>query len=240
MSEEDKKSSLPYDFPYLFQDFLVDTQIDFDIKDLVHLDYYELVEWLYINDSDTYNAFSEYLYEKVIHFNLNIESTDYPAWVHFDDDDVEIITNQWLIHFTDDALSVARDGFKYGVDDITKLGLTKHLGQYDKQYGGYNFAYLLKDFPRHAERNYTRGGGYKYGDEAVVFRASGIRVYHHSDNEPQVIFFGKYAKDIIPITEGDRKKFAIRDKKDRILYEGDLDKVVKWLTNNYNQYKKSF
>jgi hypothetical protein len=199
----------------------------------------ELVTWLESNNKELYNQFADYLYEKIKNSTLPINDSDYPAWSYFDDSP-ELIKNQWLIHFTDDADSIVREGFKYGVDDMTKLGLTTHLGEFDKKYGGYNFAYLLSDFPRYGRRSYVHGGGYKYGKEAVVFNASGIKLWHYGDEEPQVIFYGNTAKNIIPITKGENTDWSIRDKNGRILFENDkLERVVDWLVDNYSQYRKS-
>lgn len=120
---------------------------------------------------------------------------------------------------------------------MEKLGLTCHLSEFEKKYGGYNFAYTLSDFPKYAKKS----GGYKYGSEAVVFNASGIKVWHYGDEEPQVIFYGNTAKNIIPITSGENTEFAIYSKDNKILYENDdLKNVVYWLIKNFNQYRKNF
>ena len=254
MSEESKKAYLPHEYHYFFDDFLDEEEIDFQKpKEIVQTNYadepeeevdmfdstIELMTWLENNDKKTYNAFADYLYKKIIHNELDISDSDYPAWAYFDDNPI-IVKNQWLIHFTDNAEEVASEGFKYGVEEMDKLGLTTHLGEFDKKYGGYNFAYLLSDFAKYA-RGGHRGTGYKYGKEAVIFRASGVKVWHHGDEEPQVIFYGNTATNIIAITEGEERKWAIRNKNNRILFESDeLEKVVQWLSKNYDQYRKSF
>lgn len=250
MPKSQKISYLPSEYPYFFNDFLDETDYEFNPpKETKLSDYsdepdeevdmfdneYDLVEWLDRNDKKTYNAFAEYLYEKIKNSTLPIPDSEYPAWSYFDDTP-KIIKNQWLIHFTNDANDVAIEGFKYGVDDMTKLALTTHLGEFEKKYGGYNFAYLISDFSKYAKKR----NGYKYGKEAVVFNASGIKVWHYGDEEPQVIFYGNTAKNIIPITRGENADYAIYGKKDRILYENDdLKKVVYWLTKNYPQYRKA-
>ena len=72
----------------------------------------------------------------------------------------------------------------------------------------------------------------------VLFRASGVKMWHYSDEEPQVIFYGNTAKNIIPITKGENYAYAIKSK-DKILYESDeLEKVVDWVVDNYDQYRK--
>jgi len=86
-----------------------------------------------------------------------------------------LIKNQWLIHFTNHADDVAKQGFRYGVNDFTRLALTTWTenDHRDKQ-GGYNFAFRLKDFHYMARS----GNSWKYGKECVIFRASGILCRH--------------------------------------------------------------
>lgn len=253
MSKASKMNYLPYDYFYFFNDFLDETDYEFNSPKEMRPGNYvdapeeevdtfeencELMSWLEHNDRDTYNAYAEYLYNKINNNTLPINDSEYPAWSYFDDKPT-LIKNQWLIHFTDDADDIAKDGFRFGVDDMTKLGLTTHLGEFDKKYGGYNFAYLIHDFQRYAKGNYYRGK-YKYGKEAVVFNASGIKVWHYGDEEPQVIFYGNTARNIIPITSGENYDYAIYGKNGRVLFENnDLESVVYWLTDNYVQYRKS-
>ena len=252
MSEEAKKEYLPQEYYYFFEDFLEETDTEFEMpKETRPSDYadepyeevdmfddnMELMIWLEKNNREIYDLFADYLYDKIKDNTLPIAESEYPAWSYFDDRPT-LVKNQWLIHFTDNAEDVAMNGFKYGVDDMTKLGLTTHLGEFDKKYGGYNFAYLLSDFPRYARGG--RRGGYKYGKEAVVFNASGIKTWHYGDEEPQVIFYGNTATNIIPIIKGENADWGIYNKNGRILFENDeLERVVYWLTQNYSQYRKS-
>lgn len=253
MPKSAKVAYLPHEYSYFFNDFLEETDYDFNYpKETKSSDYLdepdeevdmfdennELITWLEHNDRNTFDAFAEYLYNKINNNTLPIDDSEYPAWSYFDDNP-KLVKNQWLIHFTDDAVDIAREGFKFGVDDMTKLGLTTHLGEFDKKYGGYNFAYLIHDFQRYAKGNYYRGK-YKYGKEAVVFNASGIKVWHYGDEEPQVIFYGNTARNIIPITSGENYDYAIYGKNGRVLFEhDDLETVVYWLIRNFEQYRKS-
>ena len=244
MSAEDKKRHLPQEYSYLFDDFLQDEGIDLedsiggetDIDESI-----ELVEWLERNNHYLFDEFANYLYDRVTTHDLPIPDSEYPAWSFFDDR-TQLIKNQWLIHFTEEAQKIAEEGFRYGVDDMTKLGLTTQLGEFDKKYGGYNFAYTLNDFNRYGKSDYMGGNKeYKYGSEAVIFNASGIKVWHHGDGEPQVIFYGNTAKNIIPIIGGDQYKYGVYNKGGRLLYENDeMEAMVKWITNNYQQYRKQF
>lgn len=242
-TEEAKKYYLPHEYYYFFEDFLMEEGIDFEVpKEMVSgddgVEEMELMVWLEANNKNLYNSFANYLYKKINENTLPIPDSEYPAWSYFDGGP-KIIKNQWLIHFTDNANEIASKGFKYGVDDITKLGLTTHLGEFDKKYGGYNFAYTISDFPRYAKSGF-RNKGYKYGNEAVLFKASGIKLWHYGDEEPQVIFYGNTATNIIPILGGEKFDWGVYAKNGRLLYENDdLLKVVEWISKNYNQYRKS-
>lgn len=241
MSEEGRKSMLAHEYYYFFDDFIKDEGVDFDYNDVEGIidGDIELITWLENNNNELFKQFNDWLYNSIMQGDLNINISDYPAW-HFFDDDVEIIKNQWLIHFTSDADNIVYEGFKYGVDDMTRLGLTTHIGDIEKKYGGYNFAYTIEDFYKYAFFNPSKTK-LKYGDEAVLFRASGIKVWHNSDDEPQVIFYGNTANNIIAITRGEYAQYAISNKNGKILIENDdLKVVVDWFVNNYHQYRKQF
>lgn len=233
MSDEQKKAYLPHEYYYKFDVFASENDIDIPFDG----ESYEIADYLEKEHPEVYKEFSEWLFNKIENHDLEIADSEYPAWSFFGKP--EIIKNQWLIHFTDDADSIAQDGFKYGVDEMDKLGLTTHLGEFEKKYGGYNFAYTLSDYPKYARAN---SWTFKYGKEAVIFNASGIRMWHYSDQEPQVVFYGNTAKHIIPITDGENANYAVRSAKTgRILYEAEkIDNVVNWVVKNYNQYRKEF
>jgi hypothetical protein len=253
MDEKSRMEYLPHEYYYFFQDFLIEMDEKFETPKETRPSNYqdepdelvdmfdgevELMIWLEKNNTELYNKFAKYLYDKIENNELPIDESEYPAWTYFDNSP-EIIKNQWLIHFTNDAQAIQNDGFKYGVDDMTKLGLTTRLGEFDKKYGGYNFAYTLSDFPKYGKSAYGWKNEYKYGNEAVVFNASGIRVWHHGDQEPQVIFYGNTAKNIIPIISGENLKWGVYSKNGRLLFENDeLTRMVEWLVKNYTQYRK--
>lgn len=231
MSDDEKKSYLPHDYASKLEDFIIEEDIDYVIES----EPYEAVEDLEESNPELYEMFGEWLFKKIKTHSLDIYDVDYPAWSFFGHP--EVVKNQWLIHFTDEAESVASDGFTRGVDEIDRLGLTTYIGEFYKKYGGYNFAYTLSDFHRYG---YEGMSEYKYGNSAVIFRASGVKMWHHSDEENQVIFYGNTAKDIIPMTSGEESHWSIRSEKtNRVLFENDdLQAVVEWLNRNYEQYRK--
>jgi hypothetical protein len=228
-SDEEKKQNLPfsYNYEYLFNEFVEEKDIDYDINN----DFDDI-------PSEYFNEYAEWLFNKIEGDSLNVDPSEYPAWAYLSSP--KLIKNQWLIHFTDDADGISNNGFIYGVNDIEKLGLTTHLSDFDKKYGGYNFSYLLSDFVKYGQSNRGWSQEYKYGKEAVIFNASGVKLYHGGDEEPQVIFYGNTATNIIPITNGENSRFAIYSKiSERVLYESDdLEYLIKWLITNFNQYRK--
>lgn len=253
MTEEQKKAWLPYEYPYFFKDFLIEKDVEFEwpkamvasmyvdepddeVEAFDGQDSHEFIEWLSKNNKEMFDKYADHLYERISDHTLPIPEAELPTWSYFDDT-AKLVKNQWLIHFTDDADGIARDGFKYGVSDMTKLGLTTSLGEFEKKYGGYNFAYKLSDFRRYGGHSDSR---FKYGKEAVIFRASGLQLWHHGDQEPQVIFYGNTAQNIIPITSGENSSWALRSNlTSRILFEDDaLETVVNWLVKNYPQYRR--
>ena len=235
-SKEEKSEFLPVEYPYLFDDFVSDT--GYKWKGPKGLSAEKSIEWLEKNDKKIYSKFSNYLYDKIKNHTLSISKVKYPSWYFFESP--ELVKNQWLIHFTGNAKEIAKDGFKWGVNDPKKLGLTTFIGSKDKEDGGYNFAFLLSDFLDYYTYNSRYGPQPKYGNQAVVFKCSGLKVWHEGDQENQVVFYGKEAKDIVPIILGKKHFWSVwaRDGK-KVVYESDnIKKVSDWIANNYTQYKK--
>lgn len=244
-SEEDRNSEIGEQLAYIdltyLKDYLRDNHPDILRKYITYFKEDDADGIISIFKKDYPNIFKDYAqYIMTYKFQHRSHLSDffydgYPSWEYFDY--MDIVKNQWLIHFSDNAFHIHDDGkFDNLVTDFTKLGLTTHyVDKYDRDDYGYGFAYLLSDFERH----YRNRGRNKYGDEAVLFRASGIRVWHYGDQEPQVIFYGPTAHDIVYIQEnyGDYSVKGV-GKRD-LLYTGDISDVVSWIVNNYDQYKKN-
>lgn len=185
-----------------------------------------------------YKDFYDFIMNNDLGMNLMIR--DLPSWSYMEFN--SIVKNQWLIHFSDHSNNIYKEQkFKYGVDDLSKLGLTTHQPSYTKEKGGYNFAFDLNDY-------LTYGGnqknGWKYGDSAVIFRASGIKVNHLTDKEPQVIFQGDTATNINKIVQNknpiDRFWFILNKNTEKPLIKFEkIEQLVNWFINNYDQYRKN-
>lgn len=159
-----------------------------------------------------------------------------PTFLHMEF--VRLVKNDWLIHFSNAAEDIHTSGFKYGVDDLTQLGLTTRVDAKMRSGKGYNFAFLADEASQ--GKGDPRGFTWKYGKEAVMFRASGILAYHLSDKERQVIFWGPSARDIVYL-RNDGQEWSAGDNKhgNPVYFNESLDNVVKWVTSNFRQYRKT-
>lgn len=147
----------------------------------------------------------------------------------------------WLVHFSDNAEAIAYNGFKYGIDQMDKLGLTTYWNDSAKSAEGYNFAFLANG--RYASYAESKG---KYGREAVIFQNSGVLVHHHGDEEEQVIFKGKDVdpRGIVYLKKRDGEWMVMstrvkRYQEARALFKGEFEDCVKWVQANFVQYRRA-
>lgn len=239
LDKEKQKDDLANTFPFLWEYFAKEHNYDPNkVQDFDDID--ELT-------SEEKKKFKDWLYKQIVKLgggHLPIMDADIPSWFYFDY--IKIVKNQWLVHLTDYPFEIVKDGFTKGVMAVDKLGLTTAFGGSIKEFGGYNFAYDIDDVERYgrASRNSMRDE-YNYGDEAVFFRGSGVKVYHYGDEEDQVIFFGKSVTnriaavkdDEVPVWE-DSKWALISNKTDRPIVKKDtLGELGYWLQQNEQQYK---
>ena len=247
LSEQEKEEFLIEENFNKFYDFIIDYRIELDEKEML-----EIKERCDKNDYGLVNEiiFGKYedYYKKFLCFivNMYMHTYDKPAFLTLEEP--EYFENSWLIHFSDKAEKISKEGFIYGVDNydgLTVTGYGKGHGVItdDKVQDGFNFAYDANDF-RLYFRNFA--GNPKYGHHAVLFKSNGIKVFHNGDNEYQVIFWGPTAKNLIFIEnfyyrEIGERVWCIRSLKTNKItyYNKDLSEVVKWAINNYDQYQRS-
>lgn len=139
------------------------------------------------------------------------------------------VKNAWLVHFTDHPDEIAKGGFKYGMDRVETLALTTYFKDEAKKFGGYNFA---------LDPNNRRlvSLGESYGKHCVLFRANGIKTYHYGDEFEQIIFWGKDAKNIIPIFSDGYAWTVGEDVDGNPLFESDdLHQVVSYAETNWTK-----
>jgi hypothetical protein len=144
---------------------------------------------------------------------LQQDAAEAPSFLFFDRP--KVLRNAWLVHFTADAEKVARQGFRRGVEDPMRVGLTTLLSQSQKRTPGYTFAFRPEDVNRYA---WSRGRP-KYGKEAVVFRADAIFAYHTSDEEDQAIAWGPEAKDIRAVWMDGRNPVLTNENGENVVYD---------------------
>ena len=138
-----------------------------------------------------------------------------------------------------DADQIAKGGFRYGQNDLSRLGgLVSNALDASRSSGKFNFAYNTNN-----QSQYQKGHG-KYGREAVLIKASGVEAWHSGDQEHQVIFDNSTAKDIVPLTLSDWGSGWLvggLGKGGRPDGQGDafpsLVAAVEWAKKNYDQYK---
>lgn len=152
------------------------------------------------------------------------------------------VHNEWLIHFSDNAAEISYQGFKYATDDMNNLGYSGSGKIKGKTSEGWDFAYIADECPR---------DGNKYGKDAVMFQASGIKATHYGDQEEQVMFWNKDAKNLVLIqynkdswqtnSYGDyiRSWYITSTITNDVIYDADeIDDVINWVKNNFAQYHK--
>ena len=213
-------------------------------------------------------AIDEYLDNRMSKIRNDFKTRNYDeasgfAWSDDAEDGKEIVHNEWMVHFSDYADKIAKEGFTKGNDYDGKLKSATY--QRGKTEGGYNYAYLASDV--------IGGKGYKFLDYLkeretpfVMFKGNGYRFHHNQDEEDQVVLnniqkgtmvfvrrlydqwcvlanvnpnWKNRTKDINPRPEDER--FAMNNPRniiEGILYsDDDIDKVIKWVMNNFDQYR---
>jgi len=201
------------------------------------------------NDSDDYYYTT---LEKIEQGMTEDEKTDFlgdlqrhnpaeaPTWSYLDYERM-VKPDTWLIHFTNAADNITQKGFTHGMDDMTKLGLTTHYRDDSgyKKFGGYNFAF-------EADSKYAKYAAHdrKYGNEAILFQAAGVKAYHYGDEESQVMFWGKSVSPnrVIRLSrDGDdwcvTTSGSMYEKNRECAYRSSFPDVVNWVERNYQQYR---
>ena len=154
-----------------------------------------------------------------------VDYYELPSWCTMDFN--RIVKNEWCIHFGSDSESIAKEGFTGGTPEIEHLAYTNAGAQ--KSSAGYDFAFLIND--RSVDYN-------EDGDEAVIFRTSGVEIYHYGDNQNQVVFWGPNVKNFIPIHQ-DNGDWVVYGQNGQVLVRcGRPSEIALWATENLPQYRK--
>ena len=213
-------------------------------------------------------AIDEYLDNRMSKIRNDFKKRNYDeasgfAWSDDAEDGKEIVHNEWMVHFSDYADKIAKEGFTKGNDYDGKLKSATY--QRGKTEGGYNYAYLASDVIGSKETKFL---DYLKERETpfVMFKGNGYRFHHNQDEEDQVVLnniqkgtmvfvrrlydqwcvlstanpnWKKRTKDINPRPEDER--FAMYNPRniiEGVLYsDDDIDNVIKWVVNNFDQYR---
>lgn len=238
-SDDEKEEELIYSHTFLFEQFLNmfgGENVEQILDDIYGEDETELAERILYGDLKQYRKdFVLFIYN---YFDSTMYETA-PAWTSLSNP--RIIKNEWLIHFSDNALKIAENGFKHGTEELEKLAYTDAGNISNKPFEGYDFAYSIDDYANFYRRIGNKWSiSTRYGNEAVIFRASGVKLYHEGDQEEQVIFWGPSAKDFIYVERDDTNEWNLYSVKTRklIYHSDDMEDITRWIEENYDQYRK--
>lgn len=151
--------------------------------------------------------------------------------------------NTWLIHFSNNAESIAYNGFKYGIDQMDQLGLTTYKSDSEKAYGGYNFAFTAGG--RYSRYAAAQG---KYGRDAVMFQNSGVMAFHSGDEEEQIMFHGTDVdpRNIVLIKNDPYEGWQVMSARQknvrnsgRPVFKGEFEQCEAWVMKHFAQYRKA-
>lgn len=194
---------------------------------------YELIEEFLSSDPSVISAFNDYAMSKA-------GEEFQPPFTVFSNP--KLIKDVWLIHHSP-ASHLDEDGFRFGVSDLAGLAYTGGARTFQGQRPGYGFAYL----PEHHE-HYGFGGRRsepKYGDHIYAFWVPyAISAYHNNDGEPQVIFWGPSARNIVEIErtevsteDGPEDRWIVAALGPRTIAAESSDDLVAWLRDHWRQAK---
>ncbi len=170
--------------------------------------------------------------EWVMHYIAQHDPADLPSNHFFHPDPKLLPRDTWLVHFSDHADQIIHHGFTHGSHDSRNLGLTTYYKHDSKKDGGYNFAF-------EATSRYAASGS-KYGRNAVMFQNSGVKAWHNSDEEDQVIFWGPDVnkRDLV-LLRCEYGEWLVVSRDGKTLFKGDFEPVVKWVIANHQQYRRA-
>ena len=236
-----QKSLDPYDNAWEIISYL---KSDPDLADRLNIDAEQLDDMYSDADDRIYEILDKSVIphleeddiESIVDYMLRINPVEAPTWSQMSYKKM-VEPGTWLIHFSDNASWIARQGFKRGIDDMTKLALTTHMSDQEKDLsdGGYNFAFDADS--RYADYAARQG---KYGSDAVMFRSAGVEAYHYGDEEDQIVFYGPAIDpgQIVLLHNNSGDWCVEMTGRRDCAYIGEFRKVVDWVTINFDQYRK--
>lgn len=169
-----------------------------------------------------------------------------------------IVKNIWVIHFDNGYKNIGRDKTEINMLAYTYNAFKSTRNEDDIKKGGYSFGYDISDI-----NNMTMSkclDALLYGNKITMFRCNGIKVYHPTDREWQVIYnpkqidkhskvfiYGETDKEHIYWDENDtlnknndcKVAFSIYDWNKCPIYRTEnLITAINWVRTNFDQYRK--
>jgi hypothetical protein len=218
----------PYDFSHMLNDFFEEEEIT-PPEDYDENAPYEFLESAEFEEHK--DQFVKWLGNKL---SSDMSGSDAYAPTYLFMTGAKLVPRQtWLIHFSDDAYDIASNGFEFGAEDFTAIGLTTHLTDNKRRKGpGWNFAFKADDRD-------VKFASKKYGEEAVLFQSAGVEAYHSGDNEQQVVFWGPNVKERFYLQNSDGEwvvRTPVTDKE--LVRNKNIFNVINWVKQNHGQYRK--
>lgn len=217
-------------------------------------------------------SMNEYLDKRMSKVRNDFKAKNYDessgfSWPEDAEDEKEIIHNEWMIHFSDDAQKISKEGFIQGNDYNGKIKSATY--RKNKVEGGYNYAYLASDVLNTPNESSFMEYLINRETSFIMFKGNGYRFYHSQDKEKQVVFnniqqntkvfvkklydqwcvlltsdpeWKRREKDIDPKPED--KEYAMNNPRNIfncVLYsDEDINRVIKWVMTNFEQYRNKF
>lgn len=180
------------------------------------------------------------MFARVIRNSDEFEQNDYRVL-----DFNHTVVNGWLVHNSDNAWDIWREGFQYG-NDMGHLAYTNAGSTSGKDLGDYLFAFPIDEAPSPTYRGLHNG--LKYGEASIVFIGTGNEFFHCGDNEKQVIFDRRepkgcflVAEQEIPDKDGYSTYWCVigNNKYHPLYHSEEYEDCLNWISNNGNRYINS-
>lgn len=112
------------------------------------------------------------------------------------------VVDDWITHFTEkeNVKSILKTQHFKGIPNIYNLAITSSNNEeYTEE--GYCFGFHIDDIYENFKNKDSH-----YGNYGILFKASGIKLYHNGDEEHQVIFIGNQVSNLIPFMYNEKTK----------------------------------
>lgn len=206
------------EWSHFIDTYVSDENIEHLLKHFQLANKADLKPWVYNELSPRgKSVFADYLEDyNILGDVLHDDPQGAPAWMLLQPTGGLLPPTTKVIHITDNAEQIAREGFRYGGSDPDKIALTirndifGNTTRTTHDGPGYNFGYLASGYD--FRRNKWRDGGIHrgaYGKSAVLVETGGMEVYHKGDREKQVIFWGPSAKVLKVLDLSLRESFEV-------------------------------